>query len=478
MIFRAKAGMLGGMNKKEQKESNHRTTDIDKDVAEQHAVLKAMLGTITHFFGSWQTIFEGVTDGRNPNLITYPLAQLLCTGVLLFMFRLGARRQVQYKLRGNGPSQAKMGNWFDVEAVPHGDTLAYGFERMQPEEMQEVVCRMLAGLIRKKVLYRWRLFDNFMIAVDGTGMLTFRERHCSTCLTKKMNNGETLYYHPVLEAKLITANGFAFSIMTEFIENRDPQASKQDCELRAFYRLAARLKQRFPRLPICLLLDGLYAGGPTFQLCQDYNWRYMIVLQDKDLPNVHRSYQTILPHVPENHKRVLLGAERDTVQDYRWVRNIAYQDSQGCSHKLHMIVCQETVPNHRKQASTTSHKWLTNLIPTSHNVDTLANQGGRLRWKIENEGFNVQKNGGFNLEHPFAQDDTARKVFYFLLQIAHLIFQLIEKGSLLRQAFPNGLGSHKNIVFRLLEAWRNLRLSSTGFQNLYCGRYQIRFDSS
>jgi hypothetical protein len=29
-----------------------------------------------------------------------------------------------------------------------------------------------------------------------------------------------------------------------------------------------------------------------------------------------------------------------------------------------------------------------------------------------------------------------------------------------------------------LEAWRNLRLSSNAFQNLYKGRYQIRFDSS
>jgi len=467
--------MLGDMNTTQKKPQ---MMEKDEDIQEQQAILKAMLGTITHFFGSWQAIFAGVTDGRNPNLITYPVAQLLCTGVLLYVFRLGSRRQVQYQLRENGPSQAKMASWFDVAAVPHGDTLNYGYQRLQPDELQEVICRMLAGLIRKKVLYRWRLYDNFLVAVDGTGVLTFRERHCPGCLTQKMHNGETLYYHPILEAKLITTNGFAFSIMTEFIENRDPQADKQDCELRAFYRLAERLKQRFPRLPICLLLDGLYAGGPTFQLCQDYNWRYLIVLQDKDLSQVHRSYHTVVPHVPENHKRLVMGAKRDTVQDYRWVRNIAYTDSQGRSHHLNMLTCQETKPNRRSEARTSTFKWLTNFIPTHNNVDTLANQGGRLRWKIENEGFNVQKNGGYNLEHPYSQDHAARKVFYFLLQIAHLLFQLIEKGSLLRQAFPGGLGSHKNIAARLLEAWRNLRLSSTGFQNLYRGRYQIRFDSS
>jgi hypothetical protein len=466
------------MNKTGQKETKIQAAGSDEDNGEQQAILKALLGTVAHFFGSWQAIFKGVVDGRNPDLITYPLVQLLCTGVLMFVFRLGSRRQIQYQLRENGPSQAKMETWFEVAAVPHGDTLNYGFQRLRPDEMQEVVCRMVESLIRKKVLYRWRLFDNFTVAVDGTGMLTFRERHCPYCLTKKLNNGETLYYHPVLEAKLVMANGFVFSIMTEFIENTDPQASKQDCELKAFYRLAERLKQRFPRLPICLLLDGLFAGGPTFQLCEDYDWRYLIVLQDKDLVNVHRSYQTVLPHVPENHKRLLLGVQREIVQDYRWVKHIAYEDSQGRSHNLNLIVCQETKPDRHGHLNTTTFKWLTNFIPTQNNVDTLANQGGRLRWKIENEGFNIQKNGGYNLEHPYSQDGTARQVFYFLLQIAHLIFQLIEKGSLFRKAFPNGLGSLRNIASRLLEAWRNLRLSPTAFLSLYSGRYQIRFDSS
>lgn len=449
-----------------------------KETSEQKDLMRAFLGTVYHFFGSWGGIFKGVTDPRNPNLITYPLVSLLCTGVLMFLFRLGARRQINHKLRGNGPSQDKLEAWFGIEEVPHGDTLNYSFKKLTPEEVQEVVCRMVATLIRKKVLDCWRLFGNFLIAVDGTGMLTFRERHCEHCLTRKLNNGETLYYHPVLEAKLVTANGFAFSLMTEFIENPDPQADKQDCELKAFYRLAARLKARFPRLPICVLLDGLYACGPVFQLCEDNNWKYLIVLQDKDLPNVHRSYETVLPHVPENHKRVLLGQKQEIAQTYRWVGRVEYLDTEGRTHYPSVLECLESKPDGKGDTVTTKFVWLTNFTITSRNVDTLANQGGRLRWKIENEGFNIQKNGGFNLEHPYSQDETARKVFYFLLQIAYMIFQLMEKGSLFRKAFPKGVGSLKNIAFRLLEAWRNLRLSTSGFCSLYSGRYQIRFDSS
>ncbi len=97
---------------------------------------------------------------------------------------------------------------------------------------------------------------------------------------------------------------------------------------------------------------------------------------------------------------------------------------------------------------------------------------------MANEGFNSQKNGGYELEHAYSEDETAGKIFYLLMQIAHLIFQLMALGCLFRNAFPKGVGSLQNIAFRLLEAWRNLKLSSQGFISLYGGRYQIRFDSS
>ena len=108
----------------------------------------------------------------------------------------------------------------------------------------------------------------------------------------------------------------------------------------------------------------------------------------------------------------------------------------------------------------------------------LANQGGRIRWIEENEGFNVQKHGGFALEHAFSQNYIAAQIFYFFLQIAHLLFQLMEQGSLLRRAFPKGVGSAKHIAFRLLEAWRNLRVSARELQSILNARFQIRFDSS
>ena len=448
----------------------------DRDEQEQEDLLKAFTGTVQHYFGEWDELFRGIKDPRNAAMITYPLPGLLCTGVLMYIFRLGARREINHKLRENGPSREKFGAWFDVEEVPHGDTLNYAFKKLKVAEVQEVECKLIERLIRQKVLKRYRLLDMYYrVAIDGTGVLTFKERHCEHCMSKKLSNGETLYYHPVLEAKLVTQNGFAFSLMTEFIENMDPQANKQDCELKAFYRLAARLKERFPRLPICLLMDGLYACGPVFQLCENNDWKYLIVLQDKDLLNVHRSFNTALPHLPENHKKVQMGCEKKPiVQVYRWANDLTYQDSEQRTHHLSLLECQETTLD---SANTNKHMWLSNFTLTHHNIDRLGNQGGRLRWKVENEGFNVQKNGGFNLQHPYSQDETAGKVFYIILQIAYLIFQLMEKGSLFSNPFPKGVGSLKNIADRILEAWRNLRLPPSAFLALAHHRFQIRFDS-
>jgi len=452
---------------------------------EQKALLRAFSGTVQHYWGNWSTFFAGIADPRNPALITYSLPALLFTGLLLFVCRLGSRRGINDQLRGNGPAEAKFAAWFGVARIPHGDSLNYTFRRLEVDEVQEVVCRQMGVLIRKKVLARYRLLGvYYLVAIDGTGVLTFPVRHCPHCLTRTLHNGQTLYYHPVLEAKLVTANGFACSLMTEFIENADLLADKQDCELKAFYRLARRLKSRFPRLPICLLLDGLYAGGPSFQLCAEYDWKYLIVLRDEDLPQLQRSFAAVIPHLPNQRKQVCLDeidpqkrAAR-VQQDYRWAEGLGYTDSQKRVHSLNLIECRETRTDTRSQVSLLHYKWLTNFSLTSRNVDRLANQGGRLRWKIENEGFNVQKNSDLHLEHPYSQDPVARKVFYLLLQLAHLIFQLMQKGSLLRQAFPDGLRTAKNLAFRLLEAWRNLCLATADFLNLAEGAFQIRFDSS
>jgi len=268
--------------------------------------------------------------------------------------------------------------------------------------------------------------------------------------------------------------------MTEFIENPGENPSKQDCELKAFYRMAERMKRRFPRLPMLLSLDGLFAGGPTFDLCRRYGWEYMIVLKDDDLPSVNQEFEALSKLQSKNRFSWRTGKNAEVRQGFRWVDDICYVDSDRRQHTLSVIECLETKLDEKGVEKTTKFKWVTHCSVSAKTVAHLANNGGRIRWKVENEGFNVQKNGGYGLEHAYTSNSTSAKIFYFLLQIAHMLAQLLERSSLLRKVIPAGFGSAKNLAFRLLEAWRNAHLTRPGMEPLLQRRFQIRFhfDSS
>ncbi len=75
---------------------------LDQDEQEQLAIIKASLQTIVHYFGRMAKLFGAVNDPRVPYLITYPLEALAFAGVLMYLCRLGARRQIALMFRRNG----------------------------------------------------------------------------------------------------------------------------------------------------------------------------------------------------------------------------------------------------------------------------------------------------------------------------------------------------------------------------------------
>lgn len=339
---------------------------------------------------------------------------------------------------------------------------------MSYPELHKIRYKMIQTILRKKVLSKWRLLgEYYLISVDGTGYIGFREEHCPLCLQRKLNDGSTYYYHPVLEAKLVTGNGLSLSIGTEFMENR-PKASsgnfKQDCELMTFYRWAGKFKKEYPQLRICLLLDSLYAKRPVFKLCERFGWKYIIVFKEGANPELYKWYELIRDKFfQKNYKELIL---KDIVQQFRWVSPFVHFTEE----KFHIFECTE---EDTKDHTIKHWVWITNIEITEKNVVKVANQGGRLRWKIENEGFNSQKNGGYELEHAYSQHPTGMKNFYLVLQIAHLIDQFVQKWSLLKDEVMKQIGSIKNIAAILLEEFRNNIIDPSFLSQ----RVQIRLDS-
>jgi hypothetical protein len=389
-------------------------------------------------------------------------------GVLMFLEKLGARRQVKFEFN----TEAMLANINALartaaEKIAHPDTLQYLMRRLVCTELVELLVRLVRKLIRTRALDRFRMLGQRLVAIDGTGHLVFHDRHCDHCLTQT-HGDVTRYYHMILEAKLVTHNGMAFSMATEFIENPGPDPNKQDCELKAFARLVPQLKAAFPQTRMCLLFDSLYLGEPAIELIEDNKWTYMITFKEGSAPAVWREFEALCRMCPENRlRRTFKGAR----QQFRWANGLEFGD-----RKVNVVECVETTPDGTK----TRYAWATNIELAKATVSTVANEGGRLRWKIENEGFNEQKNSGYNLEHAYSEEPNASKNYYTLLQIAHLLETLIQKGSLLARTLGRTLreviGGVRKLAEYLKESLRNHVIPAEAFDRT--ARIQIRFDSS
>lgn len=90
----------------------------------------------------------------------------------------------------------------------------------------------------------------------------------------------------------------------------------------------------------------------------------------------------------------------------------------------------------------------------------------RGRWKIENEGFNNQKNGIYEIEHLNSRNSNAMKNHYLLTQVAYIIMQIYLAWNPLRKEIKQSI---KNTSSGLLESFR--RRTITDEDVFYIQRY-------
>ena len=317
----------------------------------------------------------------------------------------------------------------ELDKTPHHDTLKRVLSEIEVEEIPQIQRELIRTWIRKKKFSRYVINNCYPIAVDGTQKMAHNWLWDEECLQRTFHRGETgeqtQYYVYVLQANLAFAGGMSIPLMSEFLchTQGDSQQSKQDCELKAFYRLAARLKKAFPALKILLLLDGLYAKGPVMELCRKNKWQYMIVLKDDALPSVTEEFQSLAQLEPKNRQTQTWGDRR---QRFKWANAIEY--SYGPNGKgrqiVHVVECLETWEEIEKGGCTvveksSRHVWLSSEPLNRENLHERCNLGARSRWGIET-GFLVVKHHGYQYEHCFAYDWNAMKGFHYLMQLGHM----------------------------------------------------------
>lgn len=395
---------------------------------------------------------EQIPDPRDPRKRRHKLTVLLLYGLLMFVFQFSSRRETNREISRPQFMTTLQLLFPEIDALPHADTLFRLLRDIDLEHLEQAHVDLVKRLIRGKSFRRYLIDRCYPIAIDGSQKLAGDTLWADELLQRTVGKEETRhtqYFVYVLEASLAFHNGLVIPLLSEFLEHAlgEPEAQKQDCELRAFARLSERLKTCFPRLRILLLLDGLYANGPVMQRCRNYHWQFMIVLKDQDLPSVWQEFRALQALKPQAVQRNW-GRRR---QRFTWVNDIDYAfGSNGRQHlKLHAVVCEESWERVDQQArivtESARHAWLSSQPLSRETVHERCNLGARHRWGIE-AGFLVEKHQGYHYEHAFAFDWNAMQGYHLLMRLAHVFNTLARFTRQLRELYQE-LGVRGAIAF-------------------------------
>lgn len=423
--------------------------------------------TIKNYFPDFSEKLNQIEDLRKRS--EYEIAELITGGIAMFLFKSTSRNAFNLD-RKEEQFRKNYYRLFKMRA-PHMDAVDDLFRLLDENELERVKAMFVGCLIKQKVLHRFKFLGKyFLIVVDGTGVATYDYPHCPHCLKKEYET-KTIYMHSVLEAKLVTSNGLSISLGTEWIENGEENYDKQDCEQKAFKRLAVKLKKFFPRLPICILADGLYPNKPFFDINQQNLWQFIVNFKDGNLPSVHEEISLLPGSQTVKLEKVKRNRNTKVTQIYKWANDIDYNKT-----IIHWLECTETIWNINDKSETTKKfVFLTNIRISKENAEQLV-FNGRLRWKIENEGFNTQKNEDYLLEHKYSRASfKCMKNFYQSLQIAHMINQLVVLSEYIAKLFKeDGKMTIKYLWKRLIGFMHEGELTDNEIESLDIGRIQIR----
>ena len=371
---------------------------------------------IQHRFAYLNGLFNAFDDKRDPDDCLYTIATLLWLVILGFLCRKGSRNAMDVD-RNTGLAPANLLALSEQRRWPGGrpltapctQTVTRFLDILSPGCLEQVLVAVAHTLLRSKLLDDARFCGYVLIAIDGTKQENFR-RWFAPWRRK---------YRYVLHAKIIGPDGTAFTVIAEPCDHYDTERGKLDCERAAFQRLVVRLKSAFPRLPICLLGDALFACEAVYDTCQRHEWKYIFTFKEGSYSAVFKEVTNLLPVVPE---QVYCIERKDFCQDTRWVNDVAFGD-----RRLRVVLQGEV-------DGTTEYfcAWVTNWL--IHSPERAAGVAAAARWRSRiEESYNVQKNGGFGLEHAFRETDGGAANYHLLMQLAHTFSQLLWKGWVRRE---------------------------------------------
>lgn len=362
-----------------------------------------------------------------------------------------------------------------IEKVPDAEIYTDVFSRIENIEIEKFHNKINYRMIRNKVYDEEKVLGKYNTLLDGS---RFQKAHyeISPEWLSQTKEEKTTWYLAILEMKLVAKN-MAISLMHEMIRNEDKKTEeeneedvkkkseeriKQDCEINASKRLLERFRKEYPRLPVRIIADSLYPSKELIEICDRLKLEYIFVLQDKKIPTITREFLDLVS-MPEGNREIMETDKKIILT--MWENDIDYKG------KKENIIRQIT--RDKKTGEDSVWMWMTNREITKKNVYKII-YCAKTRDYIENQGFREQKvTSGIDLEHVYSKNIKAIKVIYTIIQITHLILQIMEHSDICGD-FKKKYGSVK--VFRR-KFYAHLTETDINIELIQI-KIQIRFDKS
>lgn len=390
-----------------------------RKMKEADNMLKNLFVTMHHYDKDFFKAMKDINDPRNQAYITYPLEVMLVTRILAFCCHI----QSMAEMNDDFNHDCVIKNISDIcgirlKNLPHGDTMNDLLKRLDIDKLRIFLSTIVKRMINRRFFEKYR-YDNtyYQLVIDGTQLYSYNQNHIEKSLTRTHEDGHKTYHTQSLTAYMIIGERLMVPIDFEIIENEEENATKQDCEIKASKRLLKRIKKTYPRLHIMLSADALYACEPIVEICEKYGWKYIIRVKEGRIASLIQEFEELKAGKyleTMEMKAIKHGVIKETKK--YWYGNALVYDN----HE--MSIAEIAV---QKEERTINFMFITNINLNEKNVSEII-KTGRKRWKIENKGFNDEKNHGYGLRHAYSYDENAVKCHYMFLLISHLFMQLLE----------------------------------------------------
>ena len=147
---------------------------------EQFHLAVELIKVIKHFFPDLVPLLKQTKDPRNQSYITYPNVILLMTRILSSIFYISSMRSTSQKFNSETVIQnirELCGEETPLDEIPYWETINKYLERLDPQDLQDVVCQLVHRLVRSRAFAGARIRDKYwQVIVDGTQIHSSREK--------------------------------------------------------------------------------------------------------------------------------------------------------------------------------------------------------------------------------------------------------------------------------------------------------------